>query len=286
MIPPYGARLGEVVADHKARAAFVKRIHALGSYTHTDDPVVEFGEAELDAARAAGCLVEYVSDRAGFRRSVAFITDATFAVDLVDRFLEQWEKDAEKRAEEEAAWKARRTELGESEPRAGDRKAKRKEAKEDAERGRAFNQDLGRNLFKGRTARRRKQHGLARAKALALIVIADNTKLAAAGLRLVDTRLQTIESKTLKSGAQRHKVNYAESEDCTTDLLRRVNDAESAEMVLEVMSEALIAGLLADQKELPGSRRVHWCSSVESQLTRLLASDVKSVRPRRAARRK
>jgi hypothetical protein len=51
--------------------------------------------------------------------------------------------------------------------------------------------------------------------------------------------------------------------------------------VLELLGDAVIASLLADEEELPQSKRVWGSLSAEEEARKLLAADIKSVRPRR-----
>ncbi len=129
------------------------------------------------------------------------------------------------------------------------------------------------------------QFSLARAKALAAILIDDNPRLAGRGLRLVLPELQEIEVKPLKSGGQRTKVSFADAEQCKAELLSRVDAATTPERVLEVLGEALVSGLVADERELPQSQRIHWSTPVRSRVEKLLASDIKVLRPHRGARK-
>ena len=165
------------------------------------------------------------------------------------------------------------------------RRAKRQEAKQKAADARRFNEELGDSLLKRRGRASRKQHSLARAKALAAVVIADNERLAARGLRLVTPQLQDVEVKQLKSGESREKVSYADVEQCTEYLAKRVTKASSEGEVLEILGDALIASLLADEEELPQSKRVRGGIRASREVEKLLGADIKSVRPRRRRRK-
>ncbi len=286
MIAVRGFRLSDTVADKKKHKELAERINAVDPHLRMADPTVHFKEAEVDAARAAGCLVEHSVQRGSFVTRTAFVTDRVFAADLTERAVERIEKEAKKRAEEDAAWRKRQAEArGNGQAPGQDPKARRAEAKKKAAKARGFNEVLGGNLLKGRTAARRKQLGLARAKAIAAVLIADNGELAARGLRLTLPALQDLEVKVLKSGTKRQKVSYAEREHCTAELARRVDAARSEGEVLEVLAEALIAAILADERELPQSKRIHWSTPAATEVKKLLASDIKAARPRRASRK-
>jgi len=89
MIDPGAVRLSDVITDEKKRRDLGDRHLAAKPYTHTDNPTLRFGEAEIDAARAAGCLVEHQVDHEGWTSTVAFITDAELAGDLAERHIER-----------------------------------------------------------------------------------------------------------------------------------------------------------------------------------------------------
>jgi ParB/RepB/Spo0J family partition protein len=270
------------IAKGKKRRELVERVHAISPHYRPDDPAIRFEEAEVDAARAAGCLVEHRTERHGMVSSKAFITDVAIAADLFERAIERAETEAKKQAEEEEAWKARRKEIGGSEK--DDGKALREEAKEKKAIAEVHNEDLAGKLLKARTAAHRKQHGLARAKAIALLVIGDNPELAGRGLRLTLPGLQDVEVKELKSGKKSTKVTYADAEQCKAELIRRVNAASTEAQVNEVMAEAIVAAILVDEDQLPQSKRIRWFLG-DGKVEKLLASDIKAARPRRRTRK-
>lgn len=266
-----------VVAKGKKRRELTERLHAISSYK-SDDPGIRFGDAEIDAARALGCLVEHRTESRGMASTMAFITDVAVAADLFDRGLVQLEEEAKKKAEEEEAWKGRRKELGEREKE--ERAAKREEAKARKEIAEIGNEEAAGKLLTGRTGARRKQHGLARSKAIALLFIDDNPQLAGAGLRLTLPVLRDIEVKELKSGKESKKVIWSDAEQCREELRRRVKEASTEAQVTEVIAEAIVATIVVDQEQLPQSKRIHWFLG-NREAEKLLAPDIKAARPRR-----
>ncbi|HVY77344.1 MAG TPA: hypothetical protein VG898_02445, partial [Solirubrobacterales bacterium] len=274
--------LSELIADEGERAELAARLNAADRYMRSDDPRVRFGEAETDALRAAGCLIEHRTDQGGFYSVAACVTDAEMAADVARRAVERIEAEAKKRAEEEAAWRERSGQAKLSPEEAKDaRKAEREQAKKGAAAARKFNEDLGRNLLARRGKQARREHGLARLKALAAILLADNPELPARGLRLVFSQLQEVEVKQLKSGAKRSKVSYADREQCLEYLTNSIDRARDVGEGVEILIDAVIAGLLADQSELPRSKRIGWGTGAEAQVRKLLASELKAVKPRR-----
>jgi ParB/RepB/Spo0J family partition protein len=275
-----GLWLSQIVDDPEQHAVIAERWRAATPYGNSEDPMIRFEDSEVDAARASGRLLEYEVDRGGWSSRIAFLCDGELAADLANRALERAEKQAAQRA------KAAGSQTAESDPetlvekRREDAREQRQQAKVDAEKARTFNLDLGRKLVARRGAKSRKEHSLDRAHAIAEALLSDNPNLAARGLRLVLPQLQQVEVKTLKSGEQREKVTYKEAEDCESYLRDRIAEAKSANEVLELLADALIAASEADQRELPQSRRVNYWLPAESRVKKLLAGDVRSVRPR------
>jgi ParB/RepB/Spo0J family partition protein len=284
-----GVWLSQLVGDPKEHAETAERWRLATPYGNAEDPMIRFEEPEIDAARASGNLLEFESNRGEWTSTLAFLCDAELAADLATRALERAEKEAAKRAK--AAAEARAESAEEVDPqqleqelREGRRKDREK-AKRDSERARLANLELGRKLIARRGAKSRKDHSLARAKALAEVALDQNENLAAKGLGLVLPQLQEVEVKELKSGEKREKVSYKNPEGCASYLRSRIDEAKSAEEVLELLADALIAVILADERELPQSRRIPYWLRPEAAVKKLLAADIKSVRPQRKGRR-
>jgi ParB/RepB/Spo0J family partition protein len=279
--------VSKVIPDPKERAELTDRINAADRYLASEDPQVRLEDSDLDAIRAAGCMIEHKVDQGGFYSVAAYITDAELAADIVRRAVDRIEKQAEKRVEEETAWRSRSGQLtGTPEEQKEARKVEREKANKAASKARQFNENLGRNLIQRRGKGSQKQHSLARAKAIAAVVLTDNRELPARGLRLVLSQLQEVEVKELKSGEQRQKVSYADIDQCQAYLRNRIEEARTPNEVLELLSDALIAGLTADDSELPQSKRIRWWSGAEEQVQKLLGPDIKAVKPRRESSRR
>lgn len=288
MIDPGAVRLSDVIADAKKRCDLGDRHLAAKPYTHTDDPTLRFGEAEIDAARAAGCLVEHQVDHGEWTSTVAFITDVEVAADLAERLVERIVKEEAERKKREEEWRAQSQgrEPLTPEQKKEERKAAYKERQEKASAARIWNGSVGGNLLKRRGSASRKQFALARVKAIAIALITDNPTLAARGLRLVTSQLQEVEVKQLKTtGKTKEKVSYADAEQSTAYLVKRVMDASSVNEVTELVGDAMIASLLADENELPQSKQVRGGLRASAEVEKLLSADIKSVRPRRQRRK-
>ena len=247
-------------------------------------------EADVDRLRASGKLIEFPSDWE-FGSDQLYLVDAELAADLAVEAVERREREAEKAAKERA--KQAGVEVDGQAPaaeqlREAEREERRKERearKREAERAEAFNAELGATLVKRRGAQSRKAHRLNRAKVLARRVIADNPQLAGAGLRLVMPQLRDVEKTTQKNGSERVKVTHKGAEECSKYLLDSIERAKSVDEVLELVSDALIAAALADQREIAQSNRIHWYAGMGNDPAELLAEEIKEVKPKRGKKR-
>lgn len=276
-------QLSALVAAGERRDALAARARAVKDpygYPAADDPWLAVAGDDIDAARAAGCLIEHVDDDGGWQHRLWFVTDRELAADLAERMVERAERNA---AERQTGRSESPTQLASPEDDKEARRRERAEARADAEAARTFNLNIGRKLIARRGAKTRSAHALARAKAVAAILLADNDRLAAAGLRLVLPQLQEVTVTQLKStGESREKVAYAEPDDCLTYLRSQIERAKSANEVLELLADALIAAHLADSRELPQSRRIPGWHGAMDAAAKLMADDIKAVKPRRA----
>lgn len=290
LIATWRPPLSALVTDQRLLRELCSRINAAEG-REIEDPALQFGEEEEMAARAAGCLLEPPPNKNGYSRGHSYITDREFAADLGVRFVERIEKAAEERraaAEKAAQAEGKKGEDGESEDdkAAAERRAEYAERKEEKENAGIFNDELGVNLMKHRGGKARKQRSLVRGKAIAKLLVAQNPKLAARGLRLVLSGLREIEQKKLKSGKLgKPKVTFATTDECTEFLNRRIDEARTDAELNEVVGESMVAGILADCNATTQADRVYWSPETE-QVKKLLAEDIKDVRPRRRAVKK
>jgi ParB/RepB/Spo0J family partition protein len=280
MIPTSHVEIRRVVDDKDRRRELIDRFNASVSWEGlaSEDPLIAFKDAEIDAARAAHCLVEYVADHRQFVRAVRLITDGELAVDLIERRIEAMESEA---AEREKSRAEAAKDDGEKASLSDQRKAEHRKRDEDKATAESFNEELLSGLANRNAAARRK-HGLARKKAIARVLIANNPDLAGAGLRLVRPALKEVQTKTLKSGEPRKKVSYASPEEATSWLLERIDGARSESEVDDLLVEAIICALRADPKALARTKRVGWHCRVADEVEALLAAEIEEVEPKRA----
>ena len=277
-------RFSKVIADKARRTELTERFNALVNWDwqRSEDPVLVLGEPEIDAARAAGCLVEHKVDHGDYDSITALVTDEELAVDLIERTIAGQEAEVQAEAEAVAAREAEFADVK------ADEKAKASEEKKAAYRereelkaiARRFNEDLQAALL-NRTAGERKKFALAGMKAVAKIFVASNPEIAGAGLRLVRSQLQDVEVKPLKSGGSREKVSYADRDQSKAFLDERIDAARSVNELVGLLSETVLCALLADDNAVPQSKRIHWWSSASYDAAQLMAAEIKEVRPRK-----
>lgn len=281
MIKPEGVELAQVIEDEEKRSALVAALREARDLPY--EPLeIRLGEPEIDAARAAGRLIEVEVDHGSWSSVSRFITDRELAGDLAQRAIERSVREAKEQEERrlKAAKKAGRPTTLEEEKEA--KSQARAEAKVTQAAAAHYNEGVGRKLIERRGAAGRKEHGLNRAKALAAILLADHNGLAAAGIRLVLPQLREIERRTLKSGESREKTTYASRETSEEYLWMKVEKARSRDEVLEILTEAIIAGALADDAAIARSHRVEWFSPGGAEAVKLLSAEIKAARPRRS----
>lgn len=280
MVDPTAVRLREVVTDDEKLRTLLEAHHKARPWIQGEDIVLTFGEAEIDAARAARQLIELEVDHGGWSSVVRFITDRELASDLAERMTEGAVKQAKEREEKQAkaAGKPQPTEEQERAARA-EKRQEAKQAKASAER---FNEEVGRKLMDRRGAVARKEQGLSRAKAVAAILLADHDGLASRGLRLVLPQLREVDHKKLKSGELRQKITYADRDAANEYLWKKIEEARTEGQVIEVLTEAIVAAALADEAAVARSNTVHWYSPARERAQKFLAADIKAARPRRS----
>ena len=171
MISPRSVEISQVITDPKKRRDLGDRYRVLHPHAN-GEPAVRLNEDEVDAARAAGCLVEHKVDHGEWTSTLAFITASDLAADLTERAVEREEKAVAKRRKEEEEWRAKaegRDPGNSPEEKKAARQTAYQERQEKAAEARSWNGDLGRKMHQRRGGSSRKEYALARAKALAII---------------------------------------------------------------------------------------------------------------------
>ena len=283
MISIYGARLREVITDEAKSNELIAQLQEWGG---DEDPYLNFSESGVDAARAAGCLLEVEARPGRYGSRIGFITDRELAADLLERNVEKLIRDAQKEEKERQAEEAKATSAADSKkpaPKAKSAYQQRMEAKKKAE---SHNEAIGVKLVKRRGAAARKRHGLKRAKAIAAVLLDDHPDIAAAGLRLTLPQLQETKQKTLKSGDLRHEIHYVGVEEANEYLAKKIADARSESEVYELLTEAMIAAAFADPNAVPQTQRKYWDAPGCADAIALLSTEVKAVLPPKASESK
>ena len=245
------------------------------------DAEVCLAEPEIDAARAAGVLLEHHEEN--YTR--AFILDRELAVDLAGRAIERASRDREEKAKLKEEEEARLKEQRKADRRQANKERKDNgepspQAKADAEYAVRCNEAVGRNLLERRSGGKDKKHALRRAKLVAHLLVDQNSDLAGRGLRFTLDKLRDVERTPLKKGGHKEKVTYATDEECTAELRRRIDGARNEIEVMEVVTEAILAAELADNKAEPASRRPQWIGSYEKgkETEKILKAELKEAR--------
>jgi ParB/RepB/Spo0J family partition protein len=284
----HGEGLSAIVTDADAYADLTERYRQVVGQEQDSDPFIRFGVEEVDAARAAGCLIEAtMTDQWERRSTVAYLTDPAFAADLANRVIERRERILAEAVESTPASSV--TPIPEDSPTAQEaaKQAARAERVKSRKRAEALHDDntaVGRTLITRRGAKNRKENKLAWAKAVAAILLADHPDLAAAGLGLAFENLQEVERRTVKSsGEEVKKITYTDSPACNRYLTESIERATTADQVYELLGEALVALHAVDAEAVPQSRRPHCWMRGGEQAKKVLVDQIKTVRPRRRA---
>lgn len=99
-------------------------------------------ESDIAAVRSYGCLFEHKVKASGETITLAYAFDAAFVIDLLQRKLDAWRKDEEKRRQQS---RAERPQTPEDEK--AERERQEKAAKERAARFAAFNRERAKQVF-------------------------------------------------------------------------------------------------------------------------------------------
>jgi hypothetical protein len=208
-------------------------------------------------APTAACSSSPTAATTAHRRSSATASPRCLAQ------LERLERQARERTERETKRRADELAAAGVDPDAedADEKAREELRRQDRERereeqvaARGANLDLGTKLAE-RFHRPRLTKDVARLLAL-LLFDRDADAYAARGLRYVDPRLHEVEVRELKSGRRREKITYAERQRCAAYLVERLDRARSAEEILGVVLQTLIAAHFADERVTAKSHRI------------------------------
>ena len=98
-------------------------------------------------------------------------------------------------------------------------------------------------------------------------------------------QLREVEKTTLKDGSGRLKVTHKGAAECTKYLLDSIERSKGVDQVLELITDALIAAALADQREIAQSNGIHWYAGMGNDPAELLADEIKEVKPKRGKKR-
>lgn len=268
--------------DRPEGAPFMYRANSYGREQpltgHVDDEVIAklterrtrlglrhitLDQADIDAARAFGCLIELESRYTTQR----FITDAEFLVSRINGTLDLLEQRQRERSAKPAtlgsaggngaAPPSGTASSGASSPaaQAADRAREREQAEKERLAAIHANRDLGLRLMKQLGSRKFDRPV---AELLVQIVFAQNRELAIGGAAYTHEDFHELVTKRQKNGKTRTTFTQLDKHEAHQRALEWVLRPRSAEEVLGRLLQLLVAGVFADDRAVAKSKREHW----------------------------
>lgn len=240
----------------KAFVEMSKKLPERGpDYSNPRGDALKITQADIDAARAYGCLLEFDDNGTtrGYRRRAGWITDPAWLADRIDQKLTKAIKSQE-RKQKTAAKKA-----GVDVPAGADGETARKAAvrAENAAKRAATLAARERNITLG-IALYKELHAPA-VTADAMRTVAEviftyaGEDIGRRGLRYVDENCHAVETK---NNGEIKSVKYPKSFEQTRKLLRdRLDRAQTPEQILGVILQGLVAAKFADVEAAPSNDR-------------------------------
>jgi len=250
---------------------------------------VTLDQADLDAARAYGCLIELESRFTPQR----FITDPAFLVDRVNEALDLIDKRNVETATERATEPGRSLQPGSapsggssptggpSAPTSASALAARQQAeREQSEKDRIAaihaNRELGLRLMKQFGSRKLDR---TTAELLARIVLSQNADMAARGIAYTHEEFHELVTARQKNGKIRTTFTPIDRSDARQRAEDWVLRARSAEEVLGRLLQLLVAGVFADERAVAKSRRPNWYAPASRSTEPMLAKLARKLLP-------
>lgn len=205
----------------------------------------ELDDADLDAARAFGCVLTLPS---ADESQGVWITDAVW---LADRLSQKVDQALEQRAKKAGA-KRTPANATEAEKQRLDTERKKRQKEQAAQlSARERNLRIGVELFKKLHAPAPSVDGM---RAIAELVLAyAGEDLGRRGLRFTDEESQTV--TTRKDGTISRVAYLKQTTDCRALLAKRLGKAATAEEIYGVLVQAIVAAGYADVNAAPSSAR-------------------------------
>ena len=246
--------------DDEVITQLTERMQLLGMRHITLD------QADIDAARSYGCLIELESRYTPQR----FITDPAFLVDRVTEALNLLEQRKTEQAAAAAApadpgGSPASTRGGTSAPnpspaaRAAALEVQRAKEREQAEKDRLAaihaNRELGLKLAKQLGSR---SFDRSIAELLVRMVLAQNADMAVRGIAYTHEDFHQLITTRQKNGKIRTTFTLLDSHDARKRTEEWVLRPRSAEEVLGRLLQLLVAGVFADERAVAKSKQTHW----------------------------
>lgn len=266
----------EKIAEFDRRAAAAKAIlgyQARGlsepdQWNNRANFTYQFGEVEIDALRAAGCLLEEEVDEDDedrhFGRAWGYVFDGEVILDQIEQLITRVETEAAEVEESEKEQRRKEAEEAGLDPDAADAaaeapgKSNHQLAKEAAAKARTDNEYIGDKLLAKSAKAPSKTRTLAAVKMIAKTAVASDDSVAAAGNRLCFKSWKEVEVKELKSKEKREKIHYLEKADAHTRLMESIDNAKTVEEVVQIVTSAFVAATFGNEDELPQSKRAYF----------------------------
>jgi ParB/RepB/Spo0J family partition protein len=290
MVPVASTTLALAVADPGDREHLAARLRTLyPGDAYAERGSFRFSDEEIDAARAARCLIEYRPRKGTIGRTLRYITDREFAGDLAERAITRIEgevTESRRRQEErERQEKARRqgTDPDADEiKQAEERKEQLAERKQRKANALASNEEVGRLYLQKKGGRALKQRALVRFRIFAHMWVDAYPDVAARGLRIVLPQLREVETTQTKTAGPRQKITYVDRGEARQYLHDQIDKARSLEEGTEILTLAAAAALVADEDALTNAEKVG-SSGIGFEAAKALEADVRIVTPRAVA---
>ncbi len=265
--------------DDEVITQLTERMQMLGMRHITLD------QADIDAARSYGCLIELESRYTPQR----FITDPAFLVDRVNDALNLLEQRRTEQAEAEAACpnsSPASTGGGSSAAttspaaRAATLEVQRAKEREQAEKDRLAaihaNRELGLKLAKQLGSR---SFDRTIAELLVRMVLAQNADMPMRGIAYTHEDFHELVTTRQKTGKIRTTFTLLDSHDARKRAEEWVLRPRSAEEVLGRLLQLLVAGVFADERAVAKSKQTHWYPPASTTTEPALAKLARKMLP-------
>lgn len=129
-------------------------------------------------------------------------------------------------------------------------------AKEEQAAARANNEAIGQRLLARSSRKHTKKQTLEVTRLMALVFVRQSQHIAGVGMRLCFPSWKEVETRELKSGGKREKINYLAPKEAQVRLIESIEKARTVDQINQIVSDAIVAATFSDESELPRSKRL------------------------------